>query len=107
MGAPGCPRFACCAASIAWVRIVLMHSVSNCVPVTTACSLTAMRCVLLPGNCGSSLGSLTDQSYSPLEFPGQKEFQIRTECTKFLAETCCGTLKNQEGLRKVCRKNED
>src|ERR1019366_7146786 len=49
MGAPGCPLLACCTASIAKVRIVLMHSVSSCLPVTTACSLATMRRALLPG----------------------------------------------------------
>src|SRR5216683_1222146 len=43
MGAPGCPEFACCTASIAKVRMVLMHSISNCLPVAKVCSLTAME----------------------------------------------------------------
>src|SRR5215472_9217491 len=43
MGAPGCPEFACCTASIARVRMVLMQSVSNCCPVAKTCSLATMR----------------------------------------------------------------
>src|SRR5208283_60339 len=47
IGAPGWPLLACCTASIARVRMVLMDSVSSCLPVTTACSLATMRCLLL------------------------------------------------------------
>src|SRR5215469_229158 len=43
MGAPGCPEFACWTASMASVRMVLMHSVSSCLPLTTVCSPTTMR----------------------------------------------------------------
>src|ERR1700724_3869070 len=43
MGRPGWPEFACCTASIARVRIVLMQSVSSCCPVAKTCSLATMR----------------------------------------------------------------
>ena len=41
MGAPGCPELACCTASIASVRMVLMHNVSSCLLVNV-CSLVTM-----------------------------------------------------------------
>ena len=41
MGAPGCPEFACCTASMASVRMVLMHNVSSCLLVNV-CSLVTM-----------------------------------------------------------------
>src|SRR5580692_3354248 len=40
MGAPGCPEFAFCTASIARVRIVLMHSVSRLGCFSNVCSVT-------------------------------------------------------------------
>src|ERR1700722_8097040 len=43
MGAPGWPELACCTASMARVRIVLMDSVFSCFPVTNVCSLATMR----------------------------------------------------------------
>src|ERR1700757_2888538 len=43
MGAPGWPELACCTASIARVRIVLIESVSSCCPVAKTCSLATMR----------------------------------------------------------------
>ena len=42
---PDGPEFACCTASMASVRIVLMQSVSSCCPVTKTCSLATMRLV--------------------------------------------------------------
>src|SRR4051812_6463303 len=44
MGAPGWPEFACCTASIARVRIVLMLSVSSCLLVRKVCSLATIAC---------------------------------------------------------------
>src|SRR6478609_6829677 len=49
MGAPGCPEFACCTASIARVRMVLMHSVSSCLPVAKVCSVATMKALPLEG----------------------------------------------------------
>src|ERR1700720_3581606 len=63
MGAPGCPEFACCTASIARVRIVLMHSASSCLPVAKVCSLTAMETLPFEG------ASLTDAGESAI-LPG-------------------------------------
>src|SRR6266446_6623634 len=101
IGAPGCPLLACCTASIARVRIVLMHSVSSCVPVTTACSLTAMRCALLPGNNSATARVIPPACPTQLEFPGQKGFQIRIECTNFLRTNVAGSVKNGENVRKA------
>src|SRR5271166_909309 len=91
MGAPGCPLLACCTASIAKVRIVLMHSVSNCLPVTTACSLATMGCALLPGDDSA----FTELTYwlALLEFPGHKGLQIRHRVYQFLARWCRGFVK--------------
>src|ERR1022692_1631381 len=91
MGAPGCPLLACWTASIAKVRIVLMHSVSSCFPVTTACSLATMPCALLPG-ANSTLAWLLHWLVL-LEFPGQKGFQVRIECTNFLRTNVAGSAK--------------
>src|SRR5271170_2885047 len=45
MGAPGWPEFACCTASIAKVRMVLMLRVSSCLLVSNACSLATIESV--------------------------------------------------------------
>src|ERR1700730_73372 len=63
MGAPGCPEFACCTASIARGRIVLLHSASSCLPVAKVCSLTAMETLPFEG------ASLTDAGESAV-LPG-------------------------------------
>src|ERR1700691_780451 len=93
MGAPGGPLLACCTASIAKVRIVLMQSVSSCLPVTTACSLTAMRCPLLTGTTSpycniAPLASL-------LEFREQKRVSATaTEVYQFPANPCLRLCEN-------------
>src|SRR5580658_10410639 len=83
MGAPGWPELACCTASMARVRIVLMDSVSSCFPVTNVCSLTAMRlgssrrtarqCPMAPAGSG----------YKCLEFPAGRRVQYKRKCIKF------------------------
>ena len=42
MGAPGCPEFAFCTASMARVRMVLMLRMSSCLAVTSVCSLATI-----------------------------------------------------------------
>src|SRR5271157_286684 len=97
MGAPGCPLLACCTASIARVRIVLMLNVSNCLPVTTAGSLTAMAMRAPPREQLHRLVAHWLVLLS-LEFPGQKELQIRIECTNFWRTHVVGSVKIRRDL---------
>src|SRR5580658_10643935 len=79
MGAPGWPELACCTASMARVRIVLMDSVSSCFPVTNVCSLATMRvgssrrtvrrCRMAPAGPG----------YDGLEFPAGRKVQYEIQ----------------------------
>src|SRR5712691_7132805 len=101
MGAPGWPLLACCTASIARVRIVLMHSVSSCLPVTNACSLATMRFALLEGQ----LQSRPPTSIS-LEFPGQKRVSEPAPSVSISCEPMsldlrkAGSVKNGETRRE-------
>src|SRR5580658_515479 len=102
MGAPGCPLLACCTASIAKVRIVLMHSVSSCLPVTTACSLATMRRALLPGTTWRRFALL--HWLVLLEFRGRQRVSVTPRVYQFPWEPCQAICEKRRELAQKARE---
>src|SRR5579864_7951001 len=98
MGAPGCPELACCTASIAKVRIVLMHRVSSCLPVTKVCSLAAMRLAFLQGRYIYPISRLPN----PLECWGTARVSDKVRVYQF-SPRLVGRVRGKTGLWKKVR----
>ena len=79
------------------VRIVLMHSVSSCLPVTNACSLATMRCALLSRDNAALLGALLA---IPIRVPRTERVSDTHRVYQFLADQCRGICENIEATCK-------